>query len=89
MDFEWDAAKAVSNERKHAIPFSFAARIFLDKNRLERLDMQGNYDEDRWVTLGLVEEFEIVVVYTLRAETIRIISARKANRHEQETYWNR
>ena len=89
MDFEWDPAKASENEHKHAVPFPFAARVFLDADRLERLDTRENYGEDRWVTIGLVEGFEMMVVYTLREQTIRIISARRVDRHEREAYWNR
>jgi uncharacterized DUF497 family protein len=89
MNFEWDADKAENNERKHGIPFPFAARVFLDENRIERLDSRHSYGEDRWITIGLVDDFEIVVVYTLRSQAIRIISARKAERHERQDYWNR
>lgn len=89
MEFEWDSRKAASNLRKHGIPFPFAARVFLDDNRMERLDRDGNYEEDRWITLGVVDDLEIVVVYTTRAKVFRIISARRANRHEREEYWNR
>ncbi|MGC2161024.1 MAG: BrnT family toxin [Silvibacterium sp.] len=89
MEFEWDAGKAASNLRKHRISFPFAAEIFLDKNRTERQDKNDDYDEDRWITIGLVDEIEIVVVYTIRNENIRIISARKANSHERQAYWNR
>jgi len=89
VEFEWDSRKAESNERKHGVPFAFAARVFLDERRLERADRSEDYDEDRWITLGLVDEFEIVVAYTMRDEVIRIISARKADRYEREEYWNR
>jgi uncharacterized DUF497 family protein len=89
VEFEWDSRKAASNLRKHGIPFPFAARVFLDDNRMERLDRDGNYEEDRWITLGVVDDLEIVVVYTTRAKVFRIISARRANRHEREEYWNR
>lgn len=41
------------------------------------------------VTIGLVEGFEIAVAYRLRGDTVRLISARKAERHEREDYWNR
>ena len=37
MEFEWDEAKASRNEKKHAIPFPFTAKVFLDENRLERI----------------------------------------------------
>jgi uncharacterized DUF497 family protein len=89
VEFEWDPDKAASNERKHAIPFPIATRVFLDGNRLERRDARKDYGEERWITIGLVDEFEIVVVYTLRIASIRIISARRADRDEREAYWDR
>jgi uncharacterized protein len=89
VEFEWDAKKAAANLRKHAVSFPFATRVFLDENRLERLDEGGNGDEDRWITIGLVEELELVVVYTLRVESIRLISARKADKYERKAYWDR
>src|SRR5260364_99230 len=83
MEFEWEPSKAKSNLRKHAIPFDYAIRVFLDENRLEQVDSRTDYRETRWITIGLINNQEIVVVYTVRKETIRIISARKANRHER------
>jgi uncharacterized DUF497 family protein len=89
VEFEWDAKKAASNLKKHRISFPFAIQIFLDENRSEKLDENQYYGEDRWITTGLVDEVEIVVVYTIRDQNIRIISARRANSHERQTYWNR
>ena len=89
MEFEWDVEKASRNERKHGVPFPFAAQVFLDENRLEWVDARRPYAEPRWITVGVVDGFEIVVAYTLRGETIRLISARKAVRHEREDYWHR
>jgi uncharacterized DUF497 family protein len=88
MEFEWDEGKAAQNERKHSVPFAFATRVFLDDNRMEWADRRQGYDEPRWITVGLIEGFEIVVAYTLRGGVIRIISARKAERYEREDYWN-
>ncbi len=88
MDFEWDPAKAKADIRKHCVSFPFATRVFLDERRLERQDTRGDYGEDRWFTIGLIDEFEIVVAYTVREDRIRIISARKADSHEREAYWN-
>ena len=89
MEFEWDQKKAVLNERKHGVPFPFATRVFLDENRLEWTDTRRYQGEQRWITIGLIEDLEIIVAYTLRAGAIRLISARKAERHEREDYWNR
>lgn len=89
MEFEWDARKAAANLRKHGISFPFATRVFLDENRIERVDDGEDYGEGRFVTTGLIDGFEVVVVYTLRTEWVRIISAREADRYEIEAYWNR
>jgi uncharacterized protein len=89
VDFEWDARKNALNIRKHGIPFNYAARVFLDEQRLERIDDGKDYGEIRFVTIGLVEDSEIIVVYTMRAERIRIISARGADSYEIEAYWDR
>ena len=89
MEFEWDEHKAAVNIRKHGIPFPFAARVFLDKNRLEWLDTRRDYGEARWITIGLIDGLEIIVAYVIRADVLRIISARKALRREREDYWKR
>ena len=89
MEFEWDEEKATLNERKHSVPFRFATRVFLDENRLEWIDTRRQYGEPRWITIGLIESVEIAVAYTVRGDTIRLISARKAERHEREDYWKR
>jgi uncharacterized DUF497 family protein len=89
MEFEWDEEKATLNERKHGVPFPFATRVFLDENRLEWIDARRQYGEPRWITIGLIESVEIAVAYTVRGGAIRLISARKAERHEREDYWKR
>ena len=70
-------------------PFPLPRACFLDVDRLEWADTRRHYAEPRWVTVGLVEGFEIVVVYTVRGQSIRIISAGKAVQYEREDYWNR
>ena len=89
VDFEWDAAKAEINERKHGISFEVAIGVFEDSERIERLDSDSSEDEERWATTGLIDGTETYVVYTMRGEVIRLITARRANRHEREEYWNR
>ena len=89
MYFDWDASKAVANLRKHRISFEDAARVFLDPARIEAFDGRDAYGEDRWKTVGLVEPVLVAVVYTVRGregETIRLISARKADAHERAQY---
>src|SRR5260363_239801 len=55
MEFEWEPSKAKSNLRKHAIPFDYAIRVFLDENRLEQVDSRTDYRETRWITIGTVK----------------------------------
>jgi uncharacterized protein len=89
MDFEWDSAKAAGNQRKHGVAFEDAARVFLDPNRIETYDGRNAYGEDRWKTVGLVEPALLAVVYAVRSresETIRLISARKADAYERAEY---
>ncbi|MGA3263877.1 MAG: BrnT family toxin [Terracidiphilus sp.] len=87
MEFEWDPAKAETNLRKHRVPFLKASEVFKDGNRLERPDASGDYDEERWIVIGRVERTILSVVYTQRGQRIRLISARRATRNEQRTYW--
>jgi uncharacterized DUF497 family protein len=87
LNFEWDDEKATSNLTKHGVPFHEALSVFLDVNRLDRYDGREDYGEDRFLTIGLADDIELAVAYTLRSDTIRIISARKATRHEQRDYW--
>jgi len=85
MHFEWDAAKARSNERKPSVSFEEAASIrgFC----LQRPDLRRDYGETRFVALGLDSNgVALNVVITVRGEIIRIISAWKASKHERETY---
>ena len=86
MKIEWDTNKNDENMKKHHISFETAARVFLDENRLDYYDIVHSINEDRYITIGLVEEV-IVVVYTLRKTRIRIISARLATRKERELYY--
>jgi uncharacterized protein len=86
IDFEWDEIKAAVNARQHAVPFAYATRIFLDEHRLDAVDDRYDYREVRRFTLGRIEERVFVVVYTVRAGVIRLISARKANGRETRRY---
>ena len=86
MDFEWDAQKAAENLRKHGIAFSEAIGIFHDPQRIEREDTRLPYGETRIEVIGLVGVRVLVVIYTPRADRIRIISARKANQRERRAY---
>jgi hypothetical protein len=87
VEFTWDDKKDKANQRKHGITFLFASLVFSDENRKEHLD-EGSLDEERWITIGLVDGQEIVVVYTIRDGMTRLISARGADKYEREDYWH-
>jgi len=73
--FEWDEAKAILNEQKHGISFEEAATIFADPLALTIVDEAHSDEEDRFVDIGESSSGRLlVVVYTERGETIRIIS---------------
>ncbi|WP_082613256.1 BrnT family toxin [Bosea sp. Root483D1] len=90
MRFEWDPAKAASNERKHGIRFETAVRVFADPLALTEYDgIEGS--EHRWTTIGVVDNrLLLLVVHTERrdgtVEIVRIISARPADRKEKRRY---
>lgn len=84
----WDPRKNAGNLRKHGIDFVDATRIF-NGTIVERMDRRTGYGETRWIATGVMEGREIVVVYTERGDTRRMISARRATRHEHQTYWKR
>ena len=86
MEFEWDPEKAAINLAKHHVPFEYATRVFLDSHRLDSVDDRRDYAEERRFALGRIEGRVFAVSYTRRNETIRLISARKANEREIKRY---
>jgi len=86
MRFEWDEEKNKQNISKHGIDFAGAALIFLDCDRIEAADARKNYGETRYRTIGMVNEIILCVIFTIREANYRIISARRANKNERETY---
>jgi len=86
MEFEFDPAKAAGNLRKHGVSFADAEGVFADPLALHRADPDAE-GEERFVAVG--EDWlgqVMVVVYTLRNEAIRLISARRATAAEKRTY---
>lgn len=88
MEFEWDINKNKSNNEKHGVDFNDAKEIFSDENRKTSPDLRNNYGEDSWITIGKLIDTVIVVVFTIRNTTYRIISARYAKKKERELYNN-
>ena len=86
MEFEWDEDKAAENLRKHAVSFSQAALAFHDPLSIELVDEREDYGESRFIHIGLSDALVLTVVFTERAQRIRIISARKATKDEEAYY---
>ena len=86
MRFGWDEAKNAANIRKHGIDFADVTDIF-NHPMLAMLDDREDYGEERWIAIGWIRALIGVVVYTERqGDVIRIISARKASKHEVRLY---
>lgn len=73
---------------KHGVSFQTAALVFYDENRIEMYDSEHSLEEDRYITIGMVEDV-LFVVYTERKDRLRIISARLANKKERSMYYER
>jgi uncharacterized protein len=87
MRFEWDENKAESNFLKHGIQFSEAVTVFADPYLIFTEDYSYSQGEEREWAIGEAEDGSIVVVvFTMRGEQIRIISARKATTRECQQY---
>ena len=86
MRFEWDEEKNRMNVQKHGISFNDVIGLF-DHPMIVHLDVRNDYEENRWVGIGMMKHHVAVVVYTERmGDAIRIISARKANKREVRQY---
>ena len=90
--FEWDSKKDKSNTSKHSVSFEEARRVFYDEHAIQFYDPDHSEDEDRFIMLGKSFKFRtLVVCHCFRVEEtiIRIISARKADKEEEQVYWSR
>jgi hypothetical protein len=85
--FEWDKEKNALNLRKHGVSFKEAAAVFSDPQRLEINDRTHSLLEERWMVVGLSITTMLTVIFTERNGFIRIISARKASKKEEEMYF--
>lgn len=86
MRFEWDEAKRESNTLKHGIDFIDVEEVF-EGETLTLLDDRFDYGEKRFITLGLLDGRVVVIAHTETDEVIRIISARKASKNEETSYF--
>lgn len=87
MDFEWDEEKAGRNLAKHGISFEEAKTVFDDPLYIDFYDPDHSEDEERYIIVGVSQANRLLVVsYTERKRSVRLISAREATRAEKEAY---
>lgn len=88
VQYEWDDGKAAENLRKHGVDFADAIAAIEDAHRLEEIDTRFDYGEERIQVVGMARRGVLFVIVTLlEDDSCRIISARKATRHEQDRYY--
>lgn len=91
LSFIWDDRKNVANRRKHGVSFEEARTAFLDENAKVYFDPDHSETEDRFILLGISLQLRVLVVchcYREAETVVRIISARRADKREQENYWS-
>ncbi len=82
---EWDEAKRAANVRKHDVDFAIVDVLDWSEAHISE-DIRRDYGETRWIAMAPYRNRLYVVVYVLRGDEMRVISARKANEREVRTY---
>jgi len=89
--FEWNKRKENANIKKHGISFNEARTTFYDENAVQFFDPDHSDEEDRFILVGVSYRLNTLVVCHCFREneiTVRIISARKADKDEENVYWS-
>ena len=90
MNITWDEAKNLSNQKKHGVSFEEAETVFYDDDSVLFDDPDHSVGEERFLIIGVTDTEKLCIVsHCYRDEdVIRIISARKATKHEKQIYWD-
>jgi len=91
LKFEWDDKKDTANSKKHGVSFDEARTVFYDEYAIQFFDPEHSESEDRFILLGTSFKLKtLVVCHCFRQEetVVRIISARKADKDEEQVYWS-
>jgi uncharacterized protein len=91
LEFEWDSKKDKTNSKKHGVSFDEARTVFYDEYAIQFSDPEHSEEEDRFLLLGTSFNLKTLVVchcFREQETVIRIISARKADKDEQQFYWS-
>ncbi len=86
MRFEWDEAKRRTNIHRHGFDFEDSEEIFAGET-VSNLDDRFDYEETRFLTLGLLRGRVVAITHTQVEDVVRLISLRKASKNEQKIYW--
>ena len=87
MEFEWDENKANANLSKHGVAFDEAKTVFDDPLYIDFYDPDHSDEEERYIIIGQSQQRRLLVVsYTEREQTTRLISAREATKREKDAY---
>lgn len=90
MEFAWDDTKAERNLAKHGVSFAEASTVFDDRLYLDFYDPDHSEDEQRFIRVGTSDKGRVLVIaYTERNGSVRLISARAATRKERQAYEER
>ena len=92
LRFKWDDEKEKINIRKHGISFDEARTVFYDEKAIQFFDPDHSEEENRFILLGISFKLRILVVCHCFRESetvVRLFSARKADRDEEQEYWRR
>ena len=90
LRFVWDEKKAKANVRKHGVSFEQARTAFYDEKAIQFYNPDHSEEEDGFILLGLSFVPQVLVVCHCFRESetiVRIISARRADKDEEEEYW--
>ncbi|MFA6411272.1 MAG: BrnT family toxin [Syntrophales bacterium] len=88
--FSWDNRKNDANKKRHGVSFDEAKTVFYDENAIRYFDPDHSDDDDRFLMVGLSNKLRILIVCHCFGEedsVIRIITARKATKSEEDNYW--
>ena len=90
MNVTWDEEKNRSNQKKHGVSFEEAETVFYDDDSVLFDDPDHSFGEERFLIIGVTDTEKLCIVsHCYRDEdVIRIISARKATKHEKQIYWD-
>ena len=87
MRYSYDPEKKASNLKKHGLDFDEARRVIESAQTVTFEDRRFDYGETRYITLGLLRGAVAIIATAETGKTIRIISMRKADKHEQKIYY--